>query len=105
MAGKKVTHLKMTREKTIENKIKAYLKTLKPELWFYKHAASPMMPAGIPDIICCYKGVFIGFEVKNATYQQSPAQKVAEELINQAGGIYALVRSVEDVKEIISNLG
>ena len=52
------------REKVIENKIKTALASLGINCWFFKHAASAAMKVGIPDIICCIKGRFVGIEVK-----------------------------------------
>lgn len=59
---------------------------------------------GCPDVIVCYKGHFIGLEVKNAKGVQSTFQKDAEIDINKAGGLYYLVRSVDDVEKILKSL-
>lgn len=57
--------------------------------------------AGLSDIVVCYLGRFIGFEVKTPTGRQSQSQKQAEYDIKQAGGEYHLVRSIADVKRIL----
>lgn len=61
------------------------------------------MVPGIPDLICCYHGLFYGIEVKRpgAKNQQSEVQKVHEENIKKAGGIYLLVDNVKEVMEVI----
>jgi hypothetical protein len=56
---------------------------------------------GVPDIILCWAGKFVGLEVKAESGRQSQAQKKAEQDIAQANGQYYIVRSVSDVKEII----
>jgi len=56
---------------------------------------------GCPDIIVCFKGKFIGFEVKTDKGKQSDRQKDAEEDIKNAGGRYYIVRSIDDVEKII----
>ena len=56
---------------------------------------------GAPDIIVCYQGNYVGLEVKSKKGRQSDSQKDAEERILDAGGEYHIVRSVEDVQEII----
>ena len=43
--------------------------------------------AGIPDILACYKGVFLGIEVKVGKNKPSALQKAKVKLINQAGGL------------------
>ena len=53
--------------------------------------------AGCPDIVCCYKGKWYGLEVKVKNGRQSPSQRRAECDIGRAGGIYSVVRSLDDV--------
>lgn len=65
-------------------------------VWYFKHAASASMKVGIPDIVACIKGRFVGIEVKQANGHQSDAQKVCEKNIREAGGEYWLVYSYED---------
>lgn len=43
--------------------------------------------AGIPDILACYKGVFLGIEVKVGKNKPSELQKAKVKLINDAGGL------------------
>lgn len=87
------------REKVIENKIKTVLTSLGINCWFFKHAASAAMKVGIPDIICCIKGRFVGIEVKQEDGIQSDAQKVTGKNIREAGGEYWIVWSYEDFVE------
>lgn len=87
------------REKVIENKIKTALASLGINCWFFKHAASAAMKVGIPDIICCIKGRFVGIEVKQENGIQSDAQKVTCKNIREAGGEYWIVWSYEDFVE------
>jgi Holliday junction resolvase len=49
---------------------------------------SPMMPVGTPDLLVCYKGCFVAFEVKTPETQTdvSPAQKLRLQEIERAGG-------------------
>ena len=57
------------------------------------------MPAGIPDIVCCFRGSFLGIEVKRpgAKNEQSEQQKIHERNIAKSGGTYLLVDSLEEV--------
>lgn len=91
-------------EKQIENKIKAYLHGLGDDVAFYKHSASASMPSGIPDIICSYKGRYVGIETKSLTGKLSPAQKIWQKKIQRSGGIYLVARSLEEVVECLKDL-
>ena len=59
---------------------------------------------GCPDIICCLppNGRFIGFEVKSSTGKPNASQIKAGEEIKASGGVYAVVRSVEDVEKVLN---
>ena len=89
------------REKAIENRIKAYLKSI--GAYYFKHHGNQFSQVGVPDIVACYKGRFIGIEVKNETGKTSPLQDINLKMINEAGGIGIVARSVEDVRKIIDN--
>lgn len=64
----------------------------------------PGSKPGDPDIVVCYKGHYIGLEAKSENGVQSPIQKVRETEIIKAGGIYEIVRSVEDVKKVLESV-
>lgn len=87
-------------EKTIVNGILKYLKSL-DGCFCFKHNG---LVAGIPDILCCYKGQFIAFEVKTKKGRVSKLQKVVIEKINKAGGVACVVRSVNEVKDVIGGM-
>jgi len=91
------------KEVDIVNKIKAYLQT-KQGLFFWKEHGGQFGTAGIPDIIICYKGKFIGLECKLPGRKPTLLQKITLGKIEKAGGIAKVVTSVEEVKEIIENL-
>ena len=58
--------------------------------------------SGLSDIVVCYLGRLIGLEVKTKTGRQSQNQKKAEQEIKDAGGEYHIVRSIADVKRILT---
>lgn len=62
---------------------------------------SPMMPVGTPDLLACYKGYFIAFEVKTPETQGdvSDAQRLRLSQIRKAGGGSYVVWTVEQAKE------
>ena len=51
-------------EKDIVAAIKRYLATLGEDVFFWKEHGGPYGVSGVPDIICCYKGRFLGLEAK-----------------------------------------
>ena len=53
---------------------------------------------GLPDIICCFRGRFIGIECKIGNNKQSPEQLEKEYEIKVKGlGVYLLCRSVDEL--------
>ena len=56
---------------------------------------------GIPDILVIIKGKTIGLEVKTATGKQSKEQKDIENKFIKNGADYYVVRSYEEVKNIL----
>lgn len=83
------------REKNIENKIKSYLKS--KGAYYVKYFGNSFSQVGVPDLLVCYKGRFIGIECKNEKGKTSPLQDVNIQQIKKAGGISFVARSVEDV--------
>lgn len=57
---------------------------------------------GFPDILVLISGKAIGFEVKTVTGRQSKEQKEIENKFKQHGHEYFVVRSLEEVIEILS---
>ena len=82
--------------------IKKYLASLGSDVFFWKEHGGPYGTSGVPDIICCYKGRFLGLEAKLPTGRLTELQKRAIRKINQAGGIACRVESVEDVRRVIA---
>lgn len=88
-------------EKSVENDIKDELK--KRNAWFLKHAAGPNMPKGIPDILVCYGGFFIGFENKRTKNPSSIkyVQKQNLDLITKNNGIGVVCLSKEFAVKVL----
>lgn len=60
--------------------------------------------SGIPDILCCYKGLFIGIEVKSPTGKgrASDIQKLKIKRIRECGGIAFITDSLEEVERLFN---
>lgn len=76
----------MAAEKNFENKIKHHLTEI--GAWFIKYwAGAEYTKSGIPDILACLNGIFLGIEVKAASGKPSDLQIVNIREIRKAGGI------------------
>lgn len=63
---------------------------------------NPFQAIGIPDQLCCVYGQFIGIEAKMPGGQLRPAQVVALRAIFLAGGVAAVIDSVEQGRKLLS---
>jgi len=91
------------KEAYLIGKIKDYLKTV-DGLFFFKEHGGRYGTGGIPDLIICYAGRFVAFEVKNEKGKTTVLQELTIRQIKKAGGFATVVRSVEDVKAVIGSL-
>lgn len=88
------------KEKNLIRKIMEYLKTV-DNCFYWKEHGGYYGTAGVPDIIACYKGRFIAFEVKVGNNKTTALQAVTLRRILKAGGYALVVRSVEEVMQVI----
>ncbi|APM39890.1 VRR-NUC domain-containing protein [Clostridium kluyveri] len=93
----------LVKEKNITNKILKYLKSLDNCFCFKEHGGR-YGTAGIPDIICCFNGRFIAFEVKTEKGRLTKLQEITIQKIKEAKGKAFKVTSLEEVKNILENL-
>lgn len=94
---------KSMREKAITNQILKYLKSI-PECFAFKEHGSIYGVSGLPDIICCYKGKFVAFEVKTEKGRLSKLQEFMITKINGSGGMAFKVTSLQEVKDILKGV-
>ena len=88
------------KESELITKIKNYLKTV-PDCFYWKEHGGQYGTAGIPDIIVCYRGRFIAFEVKVGNNQPTVLQALTIRKIIKAGGYALVVRSVDEAMQVI----
>lgn len=74
----------MAQEKTFENKIKKFLDA--HGAFYVKFFANGYTKSGIPDILACINGYFVGIEVKAPNGKPSELQLHNVRAINAAGG-------------------
>lgn len=88
-------------ETRLQRKIREALTKRFPDLFMYKVHGGPYQRAGVPDLIACLDGKFIGLEVKVGNNQATALQAQTLEKIRQAGGTAGVVRSVEEAVELV----
>lgn len=95
----------MAAEKVFENKIKKYLK--EHDAYFLKYwAGAQFTKSGVPDILACVNGYFVGIEVKAQNGKPSDLQLYNIRQIRKAGGFAYVVypSGWESLKDILDDL-
>lgn len=95
----------MAAEKVFENKIKKYLKD--HGAYFLKYwAGAQFTKSGVPDILACVNGYFVGIEVKAQNGKPSELQLYNIQQIRKAGGFAYVVypSGWEKLKDVLDGL-
>jgi len=91
--------------RTPEGAVKAAVKKLLDEMGIYHFSPvqNGMGRAGIPDIIGCYNGRFLGIECKAGKGKTTALQDLELEKIRQAKGFAYVVNenNLQDLKELL----
>ena len=87
-------------EKSVEDQIKQYIKE-HGGLCYKIHGGDLYQEVGIPDLLCCWKGLFFGIEVKDPQGKPSAIQLAQGARIKKAGGHFIIAKSLEDVTEYV----
>lgn len=90
-------------ESDIVKAIMKYLKSV-PRCFCWKEHGGMYGTAGIPDIIACINGHFVGFEVKTDIGKPTKLQEATIRKILAAGGTAVVVRSVDEVKAVVNGI-
>ena len=92
-------------ESAIQRDIILYLRGLEAA-YVLNYGGSASGTKGTPDLLVCYKGCFIGIEVKrpDSNYTLTTAQQIRLGQIIRAGGIGLGVESLQDVVDLIKSL-
>lgn len=93
-----------TPEGKVKAKVKDYLKSI--GAWYYMPVSNGMGRVGCPDILVCYKGLFVAIETKapGKVNNTTPNQDREIEGIRTADGIAVVVDDVEQVKELFTHV-
>lgn len=79
----------MAAEKNFENRIKRWLDS--KGVWHVKFFANRNTRAGVPDILACVNGRFVGIEVKAQNGKPSQLQLYHCRKITESGGVAVVV--------------
>jgi len=71
---------------------------------FKIHGEDSFQEVGIPDLLCCYRGRFVGLEAKLPGNKPSPVQKVVLNEIVAAGGYASVVSTVGQVASLLARI-
>ena len=92
----------MTPEKRVKDKV---VKLLKEAGVYYFYASTHGFGrSGVPDLVCCMGGRFIGIECKAGKNKPTPLQEKEMAAIRDAGGTTLVVNedNINDVKELLN---
>jgi hypothetical protein len=90
----------VTPEAKVKEKIKRWLDLHMPGHWRVMPRGGPFGKAGCPDILICWKGIFIAIEVKASDGVLSHLQLMSLQKIQAAGGVAAVVRGFDESRLI-----
>lgn len=94
----------MTPETRFKNKVKKFLDD--NGCYHVKFFANAYTKRGVPDILACVNGHFIGLELKAENGKPSELQEYNVRKIKEAGGIAMILypKNFEDFKDLIYRL-
>jgi hypothetical protein len=74
-----------------------------PGIYLRKIHGNPYQHAGIPDLVGCVEGYFVGLEVKTDDGKTSLIQELEGKSIKKAWGIHGVVTSPEEAIILVAN--
>lgn len=91
-------------EKQFEKKVKAFLD--EQGVWWLKTWSNGIQREGVPDLLICCNGYFLGVELKNETGHPSALQLWNIDQIRKAGGIAIVLYpdQFDEFKEFIEEM-
>ena len=92
----------MAKEAVIQKKLMETLKKEFPSGYIRKIHQSIYSHSGVPDILLCIDGLFIGIEVKTDTGRISKLQERELSLISKAGGLALVCRGFTGIGDTIN---
>ena len=90
----------MTPEAKVKKKVVDVIK--KNGAYYFFPATGGYGRSGVPDIVCCYRGQFVGIECKAGNNKPTPLQEAEMAKIRQAQGHTLVVNedNIDDVQKL-----
>lgn len=90
------------KESDLQRRILTYLRS--NDAWCTKVVTATT--SGVPDILCCYKGFFIGIEVKapGKLKNVTELQQAVLDSITESGGIALAVDSMVTIRDLLEEI-
>ena len=94
----------MTPEAKVKKKVVDVIK--KNGAYYFFPATGGYGRSGVPDIVCCYRGQFVGIECKAGSNKPTPLQEAEMAKIRQAQGHTLVVneQNIADVQDLLNKL-
>ncbi len=90
----------MTPEAKVKKRVVDVIK--KNSAYYFFPATGGYGRSGVPDIVCCYRGVFVGIECKAGSNKPTGLQELEMAKIRSAGGFTLVVNedNINGVQEL-----
>lgn len=94
----------MTPEAKVKKKVVDVIK--KNGAYYFFPATGGFGRSGVPDIVCCHRGVFIGIECKAGSNKPTPLQEAEMAKIRKAQGFTLVVNedNIADVEHLLRDI-
>jgi hypothetical protein len=89
-----------TPESLVKRKVVDALKSA--GVWYFFPANNGFGKSGVPDLIACHHGRFIGIEVKSEKGKLTELQIRTSERIVENGGLFFVVRNSDDIDNMMA---
>jgi hypothetical protein len=96
--------LAMQPEAKLTKKIRAVFEREGARVFKIQASEESHQEVGIPDTLICLWGQFVGMEVKQPGGKLRPLQRVVLHEIFKAGGVAAVVETVEQAESLLSTI-
>jgi Holliday junction resolvase len=87
----------LTPEAKVKKKVVDAIK--KNGAYYFFPATGGYGRSGVPDVVCCYRGVFVAIECKAGSNKPTPLQEAEMQKIRQAQG-FVLVVNETNITEV-----
>jgi Holliday junction resolvase len=95
----------LTPERKVKNKVVALLKA--HGVYYFFPATYGMGRSGVPDVVCCMRGRFLGIECKAGTNKPTPLQLRELTAIQEAGGVSLVINetNIDTLEKLLNEQG